>query len=152
MKKIIVISLSVFVFLLAALALTNYLYPYCVHWNAIKYAHELKESKVSKDNVTLCSKITEDETVNSMYITFYILDKNSEKILFECPEGWRLMDFKYLGFEKDSNNILVISGDTGTYRYVNDSGSWKGETVSGNQQITPDSKYYVINNLNDIAT
>ena len=82
MKKIIVISLSVFVFLLAALALTNYLYPYCVHWNAIKYAHELKESKVSKDNVTLCSKITEDETVNSMYITFYVLDKASQTIRF----------------------------------------------------------------------
>ncbi len=151
MKKVIAISLSVVVFLLAAFLLTNWLYPYFVHGSVNRYADEVMEDKIKKNNITLCSKITKDDTVNSKYISFYIIDNSSQTICFECPDGWRLTDLKYLGFEKDSNNILVISGDTGTYRYVNDGSYWKEETVSESQQIAPDSKYYVINNLNDIA-
>ncbi len=147
MKKGIIIFISILTLILAAILVANHLYPYYVHWNAIKYAHELKENKVSKDNFTLCSKITEDESVNSMYITFYILDKNSKKILFECPDGWRLMDFKYLGFEKDSNNILAISGDVGTYRYVYNGHTWI-EEADYDQEYFPDFKFYLINNLN----
>ena len=63
-----------------------------------------------------------------MYISFYVLDKASQTILFECPDDWRLQDFKYLGFEKDTDNILAISGDIGTCRYVYDGHTWKEQT------------------------
>lgn len=114
----------------------------------MKYANEVKESKIDKDNFILCSKITEDKTVNSMYISFYVLDKASRTIRFECPDGWRLQDFKYLGFEKDTDNILAISGDIGTYRYVYDGQTWKEQT-DYDKEYVPDTKRYLINNLND---
>lgn len=152
MKKAIVISLFFLIFFLAAVLLINCFYPYYVHGSVNRYADEVMEEKIEKNNITLCSRITKDETVNSKYISFYIIDNSSQTICFECSDGWRLTDLKYLGFEKDSNNILVISGDTGTYRYVNDGNYWREETVLENQRMFPDSKYYIINNLNDITS
>lgn len=61
---------------------------------------------------------------------------------------WRLQDFKYLGFEKDTDNILSISGDIGTYRYVYDGQTWKEQT-DYDKEYVPDTKLYLINNLND---
>ena len=61
---------------------------------------------------------------------------------------WRLQDFKYLGFEKDTDNILSISGDIGTYRYVYDGKTWKEQT-DYDKEYVPDTKLYLINNLND---
>ena len=61
---------------------------------------------------------------------------------------WRLQDFKYLGFEKDTDNILSISGDIGTYRYVYDGQTWKEQT-DYDKEYVPDAKIYLINNLND---
>lgn len=146
MKKIVAIGVSVLIFFSIALFTLNYFYPYYVNWSINRYADEVKEGKINKDNITLCSKITDDETVNSKYISFYIIDENSQKICFECQDGWRLTDFKYLGFEKNSKNILVISADTGTYRYVYDGNSWK-EEVLGSKQYIPDTQYCIINNL-----
>ena len=87
MKKLLAIIISVLLFFSVVIVAINYLYPYYVHWSSIKYADEVKESKVDKGNITLCSKVTEDGNVNSMYITFYILDRDSQKTLFECPDG-----------------------------------------------------------------
>lgn len=148
MKKVLAIVISVLLFFSVAILAINYLYPYYVHWSSIKYADEVKENKIDKGNITLCSKITEDETVNSKYITFYVLDKDTEKTRFECPDGWRLQDFKYLGFEKDTDNILAISGDVGTSRYVYDGQTWKEQT-DYNKDYVPDSQLYLINNLNE---
>ena len=61
---------------------------------------------------------------------------------------WRLQDFKYLGFEKDTDNILSISGDIGTYRYVYDGQTWKEQT-DYDKEYVPDAKLYLMNNLND---
>ena len=61
---------------------------------------------------------------------------------------WRLQDFKYLGFEKDTDNILSISGDIGTCRYVYDGHTWKEQT-DYDKEYVPDTKLYLINNLND---
>lgn len=148
MKKVLAIVISVLLFFSVAILAINYLYPYYVHWSSIKYADEVKENMIDKGNITLCSKITEDETVNSKYITFYVLDKDTEKTRFECPDGWRLQDFKYLGFEKDTDNILAISGDVGTSRYVYDGQTWKEQT-DYNKDYVPDSQLYLINNLNE---
>ena len=148
MKKVFVIVISVLLFFSVAIVAINYLYPYYVHLSSMKYANVEKESKIDKDNFILCSKITEDKTVNSMYISFYVLDKASQTIRFECPDGWRLQDFKYLGFEKDTDNILAISGDIGTYRYVYDGQTWKEQT-DYDKEYVPDTKLYLINNLND---
>lgn len=148
MKKVLAIVISVLLFFSVAILAINYLYPYYVHWSSIKSADEVKENKIDKGNITLCSKITEDETVNSKYITFYVLDKDTEKTRFECPDGWRLQDFKYLGFEKDTDNILAISGDVGTSRYVYDGQTWKEQT-DYNKDYVPDSQLYLINNLNE---
>ena len=148
MKKVWVIVISILLFFSVAIVAVNYLSPYYVHWSSIKYADEVKASKVDKGNITLCSKVTEDENVNSMYITFYILDRDSQKKLFECPDGWRLRDFKYLGFEKNTDNILAISGDVGTYRYVYDGQTWKEQTDYDKEYI-PDTQLYLINNLNE---
>ena len=148
MKKVIVVFLSVFVLISAAIVAANYLYPYYVHRSIIGYADEVKEDKISKGNITLCSKIIKDETVNSKYISFYIIDNGSQAVCFECSDGWRLTDLKYLGFEKDSNNILVVSGDIGTYRYVCNGQTWKAET-DFNQKTSPDSNFYLINNFNE---
>ena len=148
MKKVFVIVISVLLFFSVAVVAINYLYPYYVHLSSVKYANEVQESKIDKDNFILCSKISEDKTVNSMYITFYVLDKASQTIRFECPDGWRLQDFKYLGFEKDTDNILAISGDIGTYRYVYDGQTWKEQT-DYDKEYVPDTKLYLINNLND---
>lgn len=148
MKKVLAIVISVLLFFSVAILAINYLYPYYVHWSSIKYADEVKENKIDKGKITLCSKITEDETVNSKYITFYVLDKDTEKTRFECPDGWRLQDFKYLGFEKDTDNILAISGDVGTSRYVYDGQTWKEQT-DYNKDYVPDSQLYLINNLNE---
>lgn len=148
MKKVFVIVISVLLFFSVAVVAINYLYPYYVHLSSVKYANEVKKSKIDKDNFILCSKITEDKTVNSMYIIFFVLDKASQTIRFECPDGWRLQDFKYLGFEKDTDNILAISGDIGTYRYVYDGQTWKEQT-DYDKEYVPDTKLYLINNLND---
>lgn len=147
MKKIIAIGVSVLIFFSIAFFTLNYFYPYYVNWSINRYADEVKEGKISKDNITLCSRITYDETVNSKYISFYIIDEKSQKICFECPDEWRLTDFKYLGFEKDSNNILVISADTGTYRYVFNGFSWKEVEVTDSKKYIPDTQYCIINNL-----
>ena len=135
MKKVFVIVISVLLFFSVAVVAINYLYPYYVHLSSVKYANEAKESKI-------------DKTVNSMYISFSVLDKASQTIRFECPDGWRLQDFKYLGFEKDTDNILAISGDIGTYRYVYDGQTWKEQT-DYDKEYVPDTKLYLINNLND---
>lgn len=148
MKKVLVIVISIVLFFSVAIVTVNYLYPYYAHWSSIKYADEAKESKIDKGNITLCSKITEDEAVNSKYITFCILDKDTRKIRFECPDGWRLRDFKYLGFEKGTDNILAMSGDVGTYRYVYDGQTWKEET-DYDKEYVPDSQHFLINNLNE---
>lgn len=148
MKKLLAVVISVLLFFSVAIVTVNYIYPYYVHWSAIKYADGVKASKVDKGNITLCSKITEDENVNSMYITFYILDKGSRKTLFECSDGWRLRDLKYLGFEKGTDNILAMSGDVGTYRYVYDGQTWKEQT-DYDKEYVPDSQLYLINNLNE---
>ena len=147
MKKVIAIVISVLLFCSVAIFAVNYFYPYYVHWSSIKYADEVKEGKIDKGNFTLCSKITEDETVNSKYITFYVLDKDTKETRFECPDGWRLRDFKYLGFEKDTDNILAISGDVGTSRYVYDGQAWEEQT-DYDKDYVPDSQLYLINNLN----
>lgn len=147
MKKVSVIVISVLLFFSVAIVAINYLYPYYVHLSSVKYANEVKESKIDKDNFILCSKISEDKTVNSMYITFYVLNKASQTIRFECPDGWRLQDFKYLGFEKDTDNILAISGDIGTYRYVYDGQTWEEQT-DYDKDYVPDTQLYLINNLN----
>ena len=78
MKKVSVIVIFVLLFFSVAIVAINYLYPYYVHLSSMKYANEVKESKIDKDNFILCSKITEDKTVNSMYISFYVLDKASQ--------------------------------------------------------------------------
>ena len=147
-KKLLAVVISVLLLFSVTIVAINYLYPYYVHWSSIKYADEVKASKVDKGNIILCSKITEDETVNSMYITFYILDKDSQKTLFECLDGWRLRDFKYLGFEKGTYNILAMSGDVGTYRYVYDGQTWK-EQNDYDKEYVPDSQLYLINNLDE---
>lgn len=61
--------------------------------------------------------------------------------------GWRTFDIKYLGFEENTDNVLVISADTGEYRYVKDGHTWKEETIVENRHYTPDSEYYLVNNL-----
>lgn len=147
MKKAIIIVISVLAVVSVALLAVNYLCPYYVHLSATRYAEELEEKRVEKGSITLCSKITRDENVNSNYISFYIVDNASKAVCFECSEGWRIRDFKYLGFEKGTDNVLAISADTGTYRYVKDGNSWREETVSEGQDPVPDSKYFVVNNL-----
>lgn len=93
MKKVWVIVISVLLFFSVTVVAINYLYPYYVHLSSVKYANEVKESKIDKDNFILCSKISEDKTVNSMYISFYVLDKASQTIRFECP------DLAFTGFQ-----------------------------------------------------
>ena len=85
MKKVFVIVISVLLFFSVAVVAMNYLYPYYVHLSSVKYANEVKESIIDKDNFILCSKISEDKTVNSMYISFYVLDKASQKFVLNVP-------------------------------------------------------------------
>lgn len=146
MKKATIIVISVLAVVSVVLLAVNYCYPYYVHMSVNRYADELEEKRVEKGGITLYSKITQDENVNSKYISFCIYDNNSQAVCFECSNGWRITDLKYLGFEKDSDNILVISADTGVYKYVKDGGSWKEQVVTEEQQPVPDSKYYVVNN------
>ena len=60
MKKVFVIVIYGLLFFSVAVVAINYLYPYYVHLSSVKYANEVKESKIDKDNFILFSKITED--------------------------------------------------------------------------------------------
>lgn len=124
-------------------------YPYFTHLSGTRYADNLEESSIQKDELILTSQITHDEEVDCKYISFSVLDSDTKEIIFECENGWRAFDIKYLGFEENTDNILVISADTGEYRYVKDGHLWKEEIVIENRHYTPDSEYYLINNLSD---
>ena len=85
MKKVFVIVISVLLFFSVAIVAINYLYPYYVHLSSVKYANEVKESKIDKDNFILCSKISEDKTVNSMYILFMFSIKLLRQFVLNVP-------------------------------------------------------------------
>lgn len=148
MKKFLII-LSISVVVICAVLVALNFYPDFVHLSGTRYADNLEESSMQKGKLILTSEITHDEEVDCKYISFSVLDSDTNEIIFKCENGWRAFDIKYLGFEENTDNILVISADTGEYRYVKDGHTWKEETVIENRHYTPDSEYYLVNNLSN---
>lgn len=148
MKKLLVI-LSISVVVIGTVLVALNFYPDFVHLSSIRYADNLEESSIQKGELVLTSEVTLDEEVDCKYVTFSVLDSDTKELIFKCENGWRTFDIKYLGFEENTDNILVISADTGEYRYVKDGHSWKEETVVENRHYTPDSEYYLVNNLSN---
>lgn len=146
MKKLLVI-LSILVLGISAVLVALNFYPDFVHLSGTRYADNLEESSVQKGELILTSQITLDEEVDCKYISFSVLDSDTKELIFKCENSWRTFDIKYLGFEENTDNILVISADTGEYRYVKDGHTWEEETVLENRHYTPDSEYYLVNNL-----
>ena len=149
MKKTKIFLLSIVLMAVVIAFGVKLLFPYYVNGSVSRYSRELKDDSTTNGEFILSSQITYDENVKMNYVSFNVKDADSQKIYFECDDGWRASDIKYIGFEKGTNNILVISGDTGVYRYVNYGYTWEENIVSENQDFEPDPQFFLINNLEE---
>lgn len=69
----------------------------------------------------LCTNRVEDEYgVASM--TFSIKTADGGEVLFTCPEAYRAYDLH--GISWDGEDVVVNSGDVGSYRYAKAADGW----------------------------
>lgn len=124
-----------------------YLFPLLsLHINNIVESHEYTPHSIaSYDEKYLLTtqKITEGET--GTFATFIITDAETERVLFECPDRYRTIDLKFIDWDEDSYNIVVISGDVGTVRYSAEDWLIEIDTHSENKiQVADKLKYPIM--------
>lgn len=119
MKKAIILCLA-----LAILAVPIYFYAtiYLAHSNMIEAGQSYPEEKFVSDSgeYVLCTQIIDDTEITN--VTFRIENAEDETIIFSCPDKYRAYDLKAI--EWDDLDVIVRSGDVGTYRYTFSDGSW----------------------------
>ena len=75
---------------------------------------ENEEIKVT-DYVTDLAVFGDEDTIN--YVGFEVYDKKTDKLLFKSDPVCRAWDYKEFYIEKNTNDIVVCSGDVGNIYY-----------------------------------
>ena len=75
---------------------------------------ENEEIKVT-DYVTDLAIFGDEDTMN--YVGFEVYDKKTDKLLFKSDPVCRAWDYKEFYIEKNTNDIVVCSGDVGNIYY-----------------------------------
>lgn len=118
-KIIIIIMLSVLFFLITGFLSFRYLLPVFANYLINSSLSFSERSELSDDgNLELKQHSKDNEDgVNSLY--FYVTRKDEDTLLFVSDCEYRLFDFQALEWGRGTYDIWAVSGDSGTYCYLN---------------------------------
>lgn len=88
-------------------------------------AHRWEGEIIPQGNYTL-ETFRQDEGETAM-ASFRVLGADGTEI-YACPEVWRTMDLKDIGWTGEGYDIRVVSGDVGTVTYFHSVDGWQAET------------------------
>ena len=60
-------------------------------------------------------KVIDDKT--GTYVNSNIIETETKAVLFECPDRYRAVDLKSIDWDRDTYDVIVVSGDVGTVVY-----------------------------------
>lgn len=134
--KIIIVGLSIIVFCVVMVHTVFYSYLFLNHFNILKTkdanAEYYSNYFVEKDGFILKTKVIESDDITSVSFMVYSSDENS--LVFDSYNEenhyiWRLIDFGGIEFAEDSLDIIVKSGDEGTFHFLFDENNWYLEEI-----------------------
>lgn len=93
--------------------------------NVIELAYEYEAFETQSDDGEYELQVYREDENNMACATFRIVDLGRNSVVFQAQEKYRTWDLKSIGWEKDTSNILVKTGDMGTTMFLFIEGTWK---------------------------